>query len=469
MSNFNIEKLAILLERPDVSKEEIMANIGQIQFTPVTITVMKGQEKCEVGSAKDLLKDHLAMRHTLKFNPHEANTAAKDSSKNLGRNQKKLCEHASSNTQQSSVAKTTEASPELLRRSHRPVNPSNIHSLKEYSLLKRANRELVGGKLHSASTAKSIQNSHRASEFLNRMESYQCQRRVRLEAWQNESEEAELSECSFRPKTNTFVHTQSPRKTSFFEDLKRREIWRKGSLEQHLIEKERREDGELRECTFHPKVNPKKAQALYNTENASVQQRRVRGLESSNEELTFRPKVTLLPKPRKQLQDYLSTNPYERLSKLSNAKSKARTAVHSSLKGPDTGALSVFLARQAEYERNKAVRRQRDLSRSQRPESPFTADAAKAAAYRNEFAGRGKEGKERESDEGTLASVGQRDGTSSVAWNKFEVKDKFPKEIQEYSKNEEKGSRETKIRLSKKLGEFMETVKTAGGSTTNAL
>eukprot|EP00826_Nyctotherus_ovalis_P055225 TRINITY_DN7318_c0_g4_i2.p1 TRINITY_DN7318_c0_g4~~TRINITY_DN7318_c0_g4_i2.p1 ORF type:complete len:453 (-),score=108.77 TRINITY_DN7318_c0_g4_i2:91-1449(-) len=452
MSNFNIEKLATLLERPDVSKEEIMANIRQIQFTPVTLAVVKNQEKCEVGSAKDLLKDHLAMRHTLKFSPHEANAVGKNSLKNLGRNQKKLCEHASSNTQQSSALKTTEASPESLRRSHRPTNPSNNHSLKEYSLLKRTNRELVNNKMQSPSTAKFSQSSHRASEFLNRMESYQRQRRTRLETQQNESKEAELNECSFYPRTNTFVNVESPRRSSFFEDLKRREIWRKGSLEQHLIEKEKREKAELKECTFRPKINPKKAQALYNTESASTQSRRMRDLESSNEELTFRPKVTLLPKPRKQLQDYLSTNPYERLSKLSKPKSKARTAVHSSLKDPITSALNEFLARQAEHEFSKEVRRQLDLSHSQRAKSSFKAlGSAKATASRierqsaeGEFADRAeRQAKERESDEVTSPSVGQR--------------------------NEEKGSRETKIRLSKKLGGFMETVKTVGGSNTNAL
>eukprot|EP00826_Nyctotherus_ovalis_P055224 TRINITY_DN7318_c0_g4_i1.p1 TRINITY_DN7318_c0_g4~~TRINITY_DN7318_c0_g4_i1.p1 ORF type:complete len:179 (-),score=47.42 TRINITY_DN7318_c0_g4_i1:91-627(-) len=178
----------------------------------------------------------------------------------------------------------------------------------------------------------------------------------------------------------------------------------------------------------------------------------MRDLESSNEELTFRPKVTLLPKPRKQLQDYLSTNPYERLSKLSKPKSKARTAVHSSLKDPITSALNEFLARQAEHEFSKEVRRQLDLSHSQRAKSSFKAlGSAKATASRierqsaeGEFADRAeRQAKERESDEVTSPSVGQR--------------------------NEEKGSRETKIRLSKKLGGFMETVKTVGGSNTNAL
>jgi hypothetical protein len=299
MANFNIEHLTTLLNKPNASKEEILARIEQIQFTsiPSTLTIN--------GSTKDILKDNLEMCHTIKFNPQTRYP-------NIGRNQQKLFEY--SNTQQSSTSKVKEKGSRL-NNSVRS-NPSSKNKL----IQKQTKCESVDNKLQPLSISKLNRNSQRVSDFLGRVEEYQYQTRIRLETQQDQQKETELNECSFYPKTNT----GSPRRSSFYEDLKRYEIWRKRSMEQHLLEKEHREKEKLKECTFHPVINSEKLQEQYATD---ILKRLHAWDKGYNNEFTFHPEVKLPPKLKQKLQEYLNSNSYERLSKLATSKNESRTVM----------------------------------------------------------------------------------------------------------------------------------------------
>eukprot|EP00826_Nyctotherus_ovalis_P056555 TRINITY_DN7661_c0_g1_i4.p1 TRINITY_DN7661_c0_g1~~TRINITY_DN7661_c0_g1_i4.p1 ORF type:complete len:321 (+),score=47.11 TRINITY_DN7661_c0_g1_i4:35-997(+) len=294
MANYNIEKLASLLDRPDASKEEIMANIEQIQFSPIIPIVSTD----EASDFNEVPKKRKAL-HTLKLSPpHSINH---NSTKNLGRNQQKELEDFLLSSQQSSSTKTIEETLATLRMSYKKPDPTLDHNLKKYSISLSKNA-LANS---PPSTIKTAHNVRKKSNFLERMEKYQHQRQLRLESQKVLSKETELDRCSFSPRTNG-----KSRRSSFLEDLQRYEIWKKENMEQHFIEKEQREKATYRECTFKPKINSKKVEC----ETSEITRlRKMRSLE--NEEFTFHPKVAKAPKSRKKLQEYLSTSPYERLSK----------------------------------------------------------------------------------------------------------------------------------------------------------
>jgi len=299
MANFNIEYLTALLNKPDASKEEIIAKIDQIQFTSVPFST-----KSEGN--KDILKDHLEMRGTKKFNSYMANRYS-----NIGRNKQRMIEHF--NTQQSSTSKGTEENLKLntLMRSDQ--------SLKNNVLQGQGKCESINNKPQSPNISKLSQNSQRVPDFLERMESYQHKTKIGLETQQNKQRETELNQYNLSPKTNA----KSPHKSSFYGGLKHYEVCTKKSMEQRLLKKDEKEKGKLKECTFHPMTNSKKIRQYYATNSL----KKLHPWDKAcKDEFTFHPEVKLLPKPRKKLQEYLNTNPYERLSKLVGIKKESKIA-----------------------------------------------------------------------------------------------------------------------------------------------
>jgi len=419
MANFNIEYLTALLNKPDASKEEIIAKIDQIQFASVPFST-----KSE--GSKDILKDHLDMRDAIKSNSYMANKYS-----NIGRNQQRMIEH--SNTQQSSASKGTEEDLKLntLIRSDQ--------SLKNNLLQGQGKCESINNKPQSPNISKLNQNSQRVPDFLGRMQSYQHKTKIGLETQQRETE---LNQYNFSPKTSA----ESPHKPSFYGDLKCYEVWKKKSMEQRLLKKDEKEKKKLKECTFYPMTNSKKIREYYATNSLKKLHAWDKGC---NDEFTFHPEVKLLPKPRKKLQEYLNTNPYERLSKLVGIKKESRIAQFSLRK------VNKKNKRAVKYKELGKGKKKLDLTSSLPIKNSHSSETLKKLMRKVESVlGRGSSNKPKIRMNNTITSsfINQKEGARNIICYLRPQEKLITEELENHlrSVGKNKKNQETKSKLGKK-------------------
>jgi len=174
----------------------------------------------------------------------------------------------------------------------------------------------------------------RQSKFLNRLEKYTSQKDVKLKERKQRREEEEGKECSFHPKTNKRRnrHAQSVEEIGMrlYNNTKKQEI-----VDRIRFEQKQRSEKELATvCTFRPSVNPKRAKSRYMEESKERNLRTHCGLSviqiNTNEnEYTFCPNINKVLTKTSKVKDYLDGKAYMRLSQSNNALKRVKSIYES--------------------------------------------------------------------------------------------------------------------------------------------
>ncbi len=391
MSNFNLERLISLLEKGEISKDELLNVMNQIQFQPVAAapdnppaeSLPEGVSAAE--KPPDVLpKELIAAQETFKpTEPEQKETAGElqgrsairtwiENIQNLEKafdpllatpgtppdqhNVEELPvqipdksdEPVVRHDEQDEMSKLplggvgvtngngNEDMPQPLRLEDvDEVRPDQQHQQRQTQPFLLSERTAATPMQEHASTfvkTKAGASSCRANQrFLARIESYQNFKESRRRDRESQIREVEQQECSFQPKINKFPESYSPSRvgdlsedfgTRLHRQTKRAEI-----VEQMRMEQEQREADEINEnCTFQPAIYSRYARPKYmeatnevcNMKSLSTPDGMSRMGAEGEGQCTFRPATNKVCKNMRQAREYLSIDPYTRLSQSSN-------------------------------------------------------------------------------------------------------------------------------------------------------
>jgi len=211
MFNFDITNLVSLLKDSEVNKEELISNIEQIQFKPISSLDFPIEEK-KKGSKEEVVKNSQTL-----------------SSKNT----------SSMKTPSKPSFKTTTdlaVSPRKLKKSPKTSKPP----------------------LGKVSSSRNVKEPHDYSKFLKRIEGYQLYKKSQMMRREELVRSIEMQECRFKPEIN---EQYSIPRAKIHERLyhQNKEKLQKLHLKQQLL----KNDSMKPKYTFKPIVNSSKAKPRY--------------------------------------------------------------------------------------------------------------------------------------------------------------------------------------------------------------
>lgn len=213
MSNFDIANLVSLLSSSDISKEELITNIRQINFPPPSSADAgtKGEEKEQTRVAI----------------PKNCRTASKQSTSSV----------------------KTPSKPSL-----GSANNSKFAS----SPRKKPSSKTSKPPLGKVASSRNAKETHDYSKFLKRIEGYQFYKKSQMLRREEQVRSIEMKECRFKPEINAQCCT--PR-AKIHERLyqQNRDKMERLRVQQQLV----KDEFVPSHCTFKPSVNSRKAKARY--------------------------------------------------------------------------------------------------------------------------------------------------------------------------------------------------------------
>ena len=382
MSNFEIEKLISLLEKGQISKEELLAAMNNIQFQQAPHTPPKEETKTDQKPIEEPQKEVSASA------PNPSEPTRKDLEENI-QNLEKAFEPILNDDPSllNSCIKTTSPgeSPLKLQDIEGPEVKKDGEVLQAVPIvpsldLKKLSEDVkvqfaTSPPLLSQADASNLEAS---STFLIRNDHYVSQKELRRRERENQLLELQQKECSFHPKINKTANS-SPKTGEEIGDRLHRSNRKEECLEQIRYELEKREAEDiLQNCTFQPCVYSKYAKSKYMVSSKDADA--LKGLSVSCKSMsldeykyTFRPEINKLPeKGMEQAKKYLSGDPYTRLSQSANKAQKMLDmyesvqdeicAAGSKDNGNAKERLKQFYERQNEFEVRKQENKQKLLN-----------------------------------------------------------------------------------------------------------
>jgi len=325
-----MENLISLLRNENPTKEELVSAMGQIKFC-TTFPIQENQDldveertKNSMDQQKDKIKDKLTTQSISEFN----NSKSHLKSTNKMRNNTKT--YSRNKCISTAVLFAT-------------------NDLTSYTDLKK---ELVEVPKEISPIYKSFQQQ----DFWNRYEAYQTRKKINQRNRVTQIKEQEAKECSFKPKLNI-----QPIVLKRFSSKKSAERLHSEAKKQETIQKLRAQvrEKELvdieKNCTFRPTINSSSVDSRYMESSNNLL--RNDSLRTGEMGCTFSPKINQIRKLTEQYIEYLSINPYTRLSSRRNEdKMKAYESMKEQKKSDPIiikEKLNDFHARQLEFEQKK--------------------------------------------------------------------------------------------------------------------
>jgi len=359
MSNFNIEKLINLLEKGEISKDELLSAMNQIQFQPVNSVAGSEEQKNDSQPEEQNLisSPNVAQPEKLDFKENEEKNMPLESmespikgiEENIQNLEKGFDPILQNSPLENDVENNTNGgnSKEEIQQSIVPVKVEpqfpNQNSIEQMSMDNAAHCETtlqnddnvknspLSEKRFSKSTAvrpytrltKPESARDLPTGFFQRIENFKNHKESRLREKEKMIRELETKECSFHPKINESENQNNSPKTNIAEITERlnRPNKKTDKIEQIRMEIEHKEAMEIMEnCTFKPFVYSKYAKPKYleaANEIGALKSLSVTCKSCSNidSQYTFRPETNKLPNHgMQQAKEYLSLDPYTRLS-----------------------------------------------------------------------------------------------------------------------------------------------------------
>ena len=303
--SFNVEQLLCLLDHGNVSKDELVSAMNQIQF-------------CSISSEHNeaLLTNDKLFTKTNTFLQFDSMTE-KDTSKDMEFYKPKL--NIPINKYEETDSKENKEN----------VMNKNTTNFTRSLTNKNINRNLISTGTKSPPKNESLEfkeefcihKSEKGPSFIQRLEAYKQQKDFKLKEKKAKLHEIEGKECIFIPKTNI---KKIPKQSST-KDINQY-LCKYTKKEKHLEEmrskeSQRREDEFGRICTFHPSICSKEAKPRYKSSIGTRSHKKC--FDFSKEkfrhkevECTFRPEINKRQISSDKVRQYLSDDPYKRLSQL---------------------------------------------------------------------------------------------------------------------------------------------------------
>jgi len=281
MQDFNIENLVNMLEKGEISKDELVSAMDSIQFKPFI-------------SQPDITKEE-----------------GLDQKASLYQSLKSSTQLPESRIESILFTPSSEGKKERLRE-------KKSVPLAEENLKRRISRNhnMMGSSSSTENYPKDFFTSN--SQFLERMDFYQKQKETNRQRYESLIREQSEKECTFKPSINNksgFSSAEKPEERLYKEDK------RKKLRNQLLIRvKQEEERALINTCTFHPSVLCKTAKSRYldaanEINSLMIFNKTYREVaDDSESEYTFKPKINAYKKELKHKIEYLNTDPYIRLS-----------------------------------------------------------------------------------------------------------------------------------------------------------
>lgn len=333
MTTCDIEDLISLLQKGQVSKEQLIENINKIQFQSPSAQLPPHKETIQ-GSQDNFIS---TLEKDLDRNLRE--TSSYFALKNGGR-------------------KDSEA----------PDKGCRGKKLARDRWTRTGSFDKAAGNAQKSREGNSVANVSRAdheTNFFERMEMGEFSKMARQTLSTAEKAEEEMRECSFRPKTNPSARLLSEETRRRFHKLHRSKF---------VISQIRKEvccDANNKDHTFSPAIHSKNAKPRYTSSinspllsnNTSIC---VAACDSP--ELTFHPKINpsskLLQRGRECLLAKAKTKPLKSPEKLPGSKSSKKLPADTQRTQVNIDKLNGFLERQANFEFMKKCKKQKLLSQA---------------------------------------------------------------------------------------------------------
>eukprot|EP00826_Nyctotherus_ovalis_P035543 TRINITY_DN3060_c0_g1_i8.p1 TRINITY_DN3060_c0_g1~~TRINITY_DN3060_c0_g1_i8.p1 ORF type:complete len:504 (+),score=110.40 TRINITY_DN3060_c0_g1_i8:137-1648(+) len=358
MTTCDIEDLISLLQKGQVSKEQLIENINKIQFQPPSAQPSPHKETIE-GSQENPIS---SLEKDLDRNLRETNSyfALKN------------CER-----------KDLEV-PDEKCKEKRPVRDRWVRT---------GSFDKAAGNVQKSRGGNSTINFSRAdyeAAFFERMEMGEFSKMAKQTVSTIEKEQEEMRECSFKPKINPSAKLLSEETRKRFHNLHRSKF---------IISQVRKEsnyyDADNKDHTFSPVIHSKNAKSRYTSSiNTPVLSNNtsICVIRCDSPELTFHPKINssskLLQRGRECLLAEAKTRPLQSPEKLPSSKSSKKLPTDTQRTQVNIDKLNSFLERQAKFEFMKKCKNQKLLNQAEITSIP-NSKRGSVESHRNKYEGNG--------------------------------------------------------------------------------